>query len=97
MVCAFCVAYLQEVNLKSVHLIYFINNFYFNYPITTTFSIIWALIVILFTTNELSWICLDLRGWKKKKGVVKSYNKLVLRKRIIHIDSKFGSCSYYSL
>lgn len=51
MLCAICVAYFQGVKAKSVHLIYFLNNFYTNYAFYT-FSIIWELILKVFTTNE---------------------------------------------
>lgn len=50
--------YFVEIGLKcSTSLNYFLNSFNISYPIATTFSeIIWTLIVILLTKNELSLI-----------------------------------------
>lgn len=57
----------MEAPRKSVHLYYFLNNFYVNNRILIKFKdIIWRLVVIVYTKNELSSIKMGVDGSENK-------------------------------
>lgn len=101
MFCAFCVAYFQGAALKSVPLNSFLNNFFVYYRIRTKLSEIidsyWVAKNKL-SSKEITLGILFFSNLRGRKGAwSNSKANLICVHKIIHIDTTFGSASYYTL